>query len=368
MAAIAHKPLLLLVDDAPENLATLAAVLESSYHLKIATSGARALRICEAEPQPELILLDVMMPDMDGLEVCRQLKANPRTAEIPLIFVTAMSDPHDEAYGLELGAVDYVTKPISPAVVRQRVRVHLELRRTQKELERLGRHYQSYLSTEVASSIQRGEVPQGIASHKRPMTVLFADIVGFTEQTERLAPDAMTQLLNDYFRVMSEVVARYQGTLDKFIGDACMVFFGDPLTRGPAADALACVQMARDMRANLAHLQPHWQHVSGGAQLEVRMGIASGVCTVGNFGSPQQLTYTVLGSTVNLAARLESAARPGAILLSSETYELVRDVMRCQPEPLMAVKGFLRPVQAYTLVEEGLQSELAAPHPVGNRE
>ncbi len=358
------KPLILLVDDAPENLATLAAVLDDTYQVKVATSGARALRICESDPLPELILLDVMMPEMDGLEVCRRLKTTARTREIPVIFVTAMSGPSDEAHGLEAGAVDYITKPISPAVVRQRVRVHLELRRARIVLERLGEHYKSYISTEVASSIQRGEVPAGLASHKRPMTVLFADIVGFTEQTDSMPPAVMTNLLNGYFEAMNVIIARYQGTLDKFIGDSVMVFFGDPITRGPQLDAIACVRMALDIQAELHGLQANWAKLSCGAQLQVRIGVASGSCTVGNFGSRQQLTYTVLGSTVNVAARLEAAAQPGEVLISQETYDMVLHAFRCTPQPELYVKGIARPLQTYVVAEEIRQVELGAPRPV----
>lgn len=328
----------------------LAGVLGDGYQLKVATSGAKALRICSGASLPDLILLDVMMPEMDGLEVCRRLKEDPRTCEIPVIFVTAMTDAQDEANGLKIGAVDYITKPISPAVVLQRVHLHLELRHARQALERLGRHYQSYISSEVASSIQRGEVSAGLVSRRRPLTVLFTDIVGFTELTDRMQPTAMTQLLNGYFDAMSEIVSRHQGTLDKFIGDACMVFFGDPTTRGEAEDALICVQMALEMQQCVAELQPAWRLVNDGGSLSVRMGIASGLCTVGNFGSRRQLTYTALGTTVNLASRLETKANPGEILIAEETYDLVHGAFSCEPQPAIQVKGIARPLNTYVVV------------------
>ncbi len=343
------KPTLLLVDDAPENLSVLAGVLGGAYNLKVATSGAKALRICEGDPLPELILLDVMMPEMDGIEVCTRLKESPRTRDIPVIFVTAMVDAQDEARGLQVGAVDYITKPISPAVVLQRVRVHLELKRARQSLERLGRHYQSYISSEVASSIRRGEVSTGLVSRRRPLTVFFSDIVGFTEQTDRMEPAAMTQLLNGYFDAMGEIVSRHGGTLDKFIGDACMVFFGDPTTRGEEEDALACVQMALEMQQRVAELQPEWTALSAGVTLRVRMGIASGLCTVGNFGSRRQLTYTALGTTVNLASRLEGKADPGTVVVAKETHELVRRAFLAQPQPPLYVKGIGRPLSTYVV-------------------
>ena len=342
-------PQLLLVDDTPGNLAVLAGVLQDSYQIRVATSGAKALRICEADPLPDLILLDVMMPVMDGFEVCRRLKADTRTANIPVIFVTAMSDAQDEALGLEVGAVDYITKPISPPVVRQRVRLHIDLKRARYALERLGRHYQSYLSAEVAGGIQRGEVPSSVISRKRQLTVMFSDIVGFTEQTERMHPGVMTELLNSYFESMNEIVTRYQGTLDKFIGNACMVFFGDLSTRGLQQDALACVSMALDMQRALVAQQRDWMAMSGGQPLRVRIGIASGPCTVGNFGSKRQLTYTVLGSAVNLASRLQSKAEPGTVLISKETWELVHDELQCEPQPLTYVKGLDRQLETFVV-------------------
>lgn len=343
-----RQPTILIVDDAPENLAVMTAVLQGPYRLKVATSGASALRICEGPALPDLILLDVMMPELDGMEVCRRLKANPKTGAIPVIFVTALADSHDEARGLEVGAVDYITKPISPPVVRQRVRVHLELKFAREELERLGRQYRSYLSSELAHGIQRGEVPSGVLSRKRNLTVLFSDIVGFTAQTERSIPAAMTHALNAYFDRMAELVEAHKGTLDKFIGDACMVFFGDPLTRGPQEDALACIRLAQDMLASLAALQSDWQKVTG-APLQVRIGIATGPCIVGNVGSTRQMQYTALGPTVNLASRLETRAQPDQVLISAATYELVQGAFACTQQPDIFVKGIDRPIQTYVL-------------------
>ncbi len=351
MSTDEFKPLILLVDDAPENLAVLSGVLEDTYKIKVATSGARGLRICEGSPLPDIILLDVMMPEMDGLEVCRRLKSDSRTRDIPVIFVTAMSDAQDEAHGLAVGAVDYITKPISPAVVRQRVRVHLELKRARQALERLGRHYQSYISVEVASSIQRGEVPSGLISRKRPLTVLFVDIVGFTNFTDRVHPAMMTELLNGYFEAMSEVVSRHHGTLDKFIGDACMVVFGDPATQGVEQDAISAVRAALDMLAVVPSLQHDWMAISGGEPLRLHIGIASGPCIVGNFGSKRQITYTALGATVNLASRLENVAAPDTLLIAEETYELVQRHFLCQPQPPIQVKGIERLLNTHIVTD-----------------
>ena len=347
---------LLLVDDAPENLSVLSGLLSAQYRIKAAISGEKALRICASDPLPDLILLDVMMPEMDGREVCRRLKADPRTAEIPIIFVTAMTDPADEALGLAIGAVDYISKPFSPPVVLQRVRTHLELKRAREQLQRLGRHLSSYMSIELATGIQRGEIPAGLISQRKPITVFFSDIVGFTKQTAEMAPDAMTHLLNGYFDAMSEIVGKHHGTLDKYIGDACMVFFGDPTTRGLAEDAQACVAMALEMQERIGEMQAAWLAYSNGTPLTVRMGIATGPCTVGNFGSALQLTYTLLGTTVNLASRLEAHADSGTILVASETHALLREQFDWAPARTLTVKGFDQPVTAY-VVERAVDAQ-----------
>jgi adenylate cyclase len=344
-----HAVTLLLVDDAPENLAVLSGVLGAHYRIKAALSGEKALRICVADPLPDLILLDVMMPEMDGREVCKRLKANPRTADIPVIFVTAMTDPTDEAHGLALGGVDYISKPFSPAVVLQRVRTHLELKHAREELQRLGRHFSSYLSVEVATGIRRGEIPSEIISQRKTLTVFFSDIAGFTRQTAQMSAEAMTRLLNGYFDAMTEIVRAHQGTLDKYIGDACMVFFGDPHTRGVAEDARACVAMALAMQERVAAMQSDWMAASGGTPLVVRMGIATGPCTVGNFGSASQLTYTLLGTTVNLASRLETHAQPGTVLLAAETHALVAELFVCAPHDPLIAKGFDEPLTTWVV-------------------
>lgn len=341
------KQTLLVVDDVADNIAVLAHALDQHYRVRVATSGARALKICADGPLPHLILLDVMMPEMDGLEVCRRLKADPKTKDIPVILVTALSEPADETRGFEAGAVDYVTKPISPSVVQQRVRLHLELWEARRRLERLSGHYSSYLPPELTASISRGEVPQRVASQRKALTIFFSDIQGFTRRTEQLGPEDMTMLLNAYFDLMTPIVRKYGGTLDKYIGDAILVFFGDPSSRGPAEDAQACVQMALEMQAHIADLSPLLRRHGLGDELAVRIGISTGPCTVGNFGSSDQLAYTVLGTPVNLAARLQSRCPPGKVLVDKTTHDLLAARFSWLEQPPLEIKGLLQPVQAY---------------------
>ncbi|HPA72123.1 MAG: response regulator [Spirochaetes bacterium] len=341
---------LLIVDDTPENISVLSGVLSDYHQVKAATSGKKALGICAGDSPPDLVLLDVMMPEMDGYEVCRRLKSDEKTRDIPVIFVTAITDAQNEAQGFELGAVDYITKPISPPVVLQRVKLHLELEEARKKIEGLSRQYSSYISPQLAKSIRDGEITASIGSSRKKLTVFFSDIQGFTRQTEKLEPEDMTFLLNQYFDTMTDIVHRHGGTLDKYIGDAMLVFFGDPETRGVREDALECIGMALEMQEAMASLQDSWQGRGISAPLRVRMGITTGFCTVGNFGSSTQLAYTIMGTPVNLAARLQSYARPGVVMISEETCQLVGDSYECVAHQPIQVKGLSYAIQAYEVV------------------
>ncbi|MBP7736393.1 MAG: response regulator [Spirochaetes bacterium] len=344
------QPSLLIVDDTPENISVLSGVLSDFYLIKAATSGKKALSICDGDSPPDIILLDVMMPEMDGHEVCRRLKGSEKTRHIPVIFVTAVTDAQNEALGFELGAVDYITKPISPPVVIQRVKLHLELARARKKIEDLSRQYSTYISPQLARSIRDGEITASIGSSRKKLTVFFSDIKDFTRQTEKLEPEDMTYLLNHYFDTMTGIVHAYRGTLDKYIGDAILVFFGDPATQGVREDAEACIRMALAMQEAIGTLQSAWQSKGIALPLQVRMGITTGFCTVGNFGSSTQLAYTIMGTPVNLASRLQSQAKPGGIMISEETYQLVKDQFECVAQPPIDVKGISYPVQAYEVM------------------
>ncbi len=251
-----------------------------------------------------------MMPQMSGHDVCRRLKEDVRTRAIPIIFVTAMSEEDDEARGFELGAVDYITKPVRPAIVLQRVRSQIELAEARARLVRLGKKYSSYFSPELARGIADGEISATVSSSRKKLTVFFSDIQGFTRQTAKLEPEDLNLLLNSYLEAMNDVIARHNGTLDKYIGDAILVFFGDPHTLGLAEDAQACVRMALEMQERILDLRDAWHRQEIAEPLQVRMGITTGFCTVGNFGSSHKIDYTIIGSPVNLAARLRPTPSP----------------------------------------------------------
>jgi adenylate cyclase len=341
---------ILIVDDTPENVDVLAGVLREQYQIKVALNGQKALKIAQADPAPSLILLDVMMPEMDGYEVCRQLQANERTRRIPVIFVTAKSEDEDEAQGLRLGAVDYITKPVSPAIVLARVRTQLALKQSHRRLEELSLKLGRYLSRQVYQSIFEGRQDARIGSSRKKLTVFFSDIVGFANQTEGMEAEDLNFILNGYLNRVAGLVLKHGGTLDKFMGDAVLVFFGDPETKGVAEDAMACVWMALEMQEAIAELNREWLAKGIRKGFEVRMGISTGFCTVGNFGSDERMEYTIVGKQVNLANRLQAAAQAREILISQETWLLVRDVFRCVAKEPVQAKGFERPIETYAVL------------------
>ena len=219
-----------------------------------------------------------------------------------------------------------------------------------EQLETLSTKLSKYLAPQVYASIFQGRQQVEIASNRKKLTVFFSDIVGFTETTENLDSEELTSILNRYLNEMAGIALKYGATLDKYVGDAIIAFFGDPETRGVAEDAKACVAMAVEMQRRVAELESQWQEGGLERSLRVRMGINTGFCTVGNFGSQDRMDYTIIGGAVNLASRLESAAEPGKILISRETWSLVKDAVIAEEMPPLTVKGFGRPLQVYELL------------------
>ena len=216
-----------------------------------------------------------------------------------------------------------------------------------KELVALSEKLAKYFSPQVYDSIFSGELDVKIQTQRKPLTVFFCDLQGFTQLTERLEPEILTELLTQYLTEMSKIAIRWGGTIDKFIGDAILVFFGDPETRGNKEDAMACVSMALEMLEKLELLREAWRERGLARSLNARMGIHSGVCTVGNFGSEDRLDYTVIGNGVNLAARLEANSESNKILISEDTYLLVKEEIKCIKKQEISVKGISYPIQTY---------------------
>ena len=214
-----------------------------------------------------------------------------------------------------------------------------------------------YFSPEVYNSLFTGELDVKVQTQRKLLTIFFSDLEGFTELTERLEPEVLTELLTHYLTEMSKIALRWGGTIDKYIGDAIMIFFGDPASKGEKADAVNCVRMAMEMVDQLAEVRAIWKDKGLALPLNARMGIHTGICTVGNFGSENRLDYTVIGNGVNLASRLESNAKPNSILISEDTYLHVRSEINCSKNNTIKVKGVSYPVQTYKV--EGLMMEPA---------
>lgn len=229
--------------------------------------------------------------------------------------------------------------------------VRIEIKREQEKAARLARNLAKYLSPQVWESIFSGKKHVRLETQRKKLTVFFSDIRGFTELSEELEAEALTDLLNTYLNEMSKICMKFGGTIDKFIGDSVMVFFGDPSSQGAKKDAMAAVSMAIAMRKHMKVLRQHWRAQGITKPLEIRMGLNTGYCTVGNFGADTRMDYTIIGRDVNLASRLESAAESGEILISHETYSLIKDVIMCRDKGQINVKGFTRPVQIYQVVD-----------------
>ena len=217
-----------------------------------------------------------------------------------------------------------------------------------------------YLSPPLRKAILTGKDVRA-ETQEKALTIFFSDMEGFTQLAERLDPEQLTSLLNSYLTVMSEIAFRFGGTVDKVIGDSIMVFFGDPESRGVRSDAVRCVSMAIAMRKAMQELQLRWQAEGIEHPVGLRMGINSGVCKVGNFGTENRLDYTLLGRAVNLASRLESSADSNEILLSEDTYGLIGDSIHCIDKGQISIKGFAEPVKVYSAVD--LHKHLSSDYP-----
>lgn len=204
-----------------------------------------------------------------------------------------------------------------------------------------------YFSPQVYESIFSGDLEVKIQTKRKRLTVFFSDIKGFSEITERLEPEILTELITEYLTTMTNIAVRHGGTVDKYIGDAIMVFFGDPKSRGHKQDAIACVEMALEMKSALREVRKTWKSKGISQPLDIRIGIHTDTCTVGNFGSQDRLDYTTIGNGVNLASRLESNSRPNQILISEDTHLLIRDQIICEKLDKIQVKNIKHPIQTY---------------------
>jgi len=232
-------------------------------------------------------------------------------------------------------------------LLEQKIRDREIIEEKSRQLERLANRLAKYLSPQIYQSIFSDTEQQDSAYSRKNLTIFLSDIVQFTDLSDTLEPERLATVINSYLSEMSSIALECGGTIDKFIGDAVLVFFGDPETLGDTENALRCIEMAVRMQLRISELQKFWAKHGVSQGLHVRMGITTGYCTVGNFGSDQRLDYTVLGSPVNLAARLEAFADPGAILIDQNTHSLVETHVRCETINPITPKGFARPIDVY---------------------
>jgi len=308
MKGITSKKVVLLVDDTPANIQVVHNILKDSYTIRIATNGVKALDLAKVFPQPDLILLDVMMPDLDGYEVCSRLKSDPNTREIPIIFLTGKTEPEDETKGFELGAVDYIHKPFSPAVVQARVETHLTLREAREQLAEEKRKVDSLLDNilppaAVAEIKKTGSV---IPRRFENVAVLFTDLVSFTTYCDKHAPEEVVNDLGDLFVAFEECARAHGLEKIKTIGDAFLATAGllEPVT-DPLRAAVSCA---------LALFEVAGQ---SGRGWQVRSGIHMGPLMAGIVGR-ERYQFDIWGDTVNVANRLAGVASPNSVALTEE--------------------------------------------------
>ena len=286
------------------------------------------------------------------------------------VLLLDVTDYRDATRRLQQKAYDMTLLQEKEAHLNRRLAdLNRELEAANDFLVRISTKIAHYIAPQIYKSIFSGQKDVTIHTERKELTIFFSDIKDFTATTERLQPEEITLLLNEYFTEMSAIALKHGGTVDKFIGDALVIFFGDPETKGTVEDARACLSMATEMQSRLAELNVKWRMAGTEQPFRVRMGVNTGFCNVGNFGSVHRMDYTAIGAEVNLAARLQSIADPGHIVISYETYVLVRDIVAARALPEISVKGISRKVVPYVvegvLDEAGRKIEIFSEHITG---
>ncbi len=364
------KAPLLVVDDNEMNRDMLSRRLKSrGYIVETAEDGYEALAMID-KGAFDLVLLDVMMPGISGLEVLEKLRVDKGPAELPVIMATAKDTSEDIVAALKLGANDYVTKPLDFRVVLARVQSALSLKHATDEIQRLAEHLEKhnvfirntfgrYLSDEIVESLL--EKPEGLAlgGERRQVTILMSDLRGFTSLAERVPPEVVVKILNNYLGEMAEIIMKYRGTIDEFIGDAILVIFGAPVQRPD--DAQRAVACAAAMQLAMETVNA-FNHENELPSVEMGIAVHTGEVVVGNIGSQMRAKYGVVGTTVNLTSRIETYTVGGQVLVSQATLDAAGDVVEIGSRTLVKAKGAKEPIPAYDL--RGIGGELDVHLPV----
>jgi class 3 adenylate cyclase/CheY-like chemotaxis protein len=358
----------LVVDDQPTNIRLLDAILTPrGYVVHSATSGEEALKLIAATPV-DLVLLDILMPGIDGYEVCRRIREQEHTAYLPVVMVTASGD-EQKVRALEVGADDFLTKPINTSELLARVASLARIKRYQDtitrqateltawnqelesrvtaqvaQLDRMSR-LRRFLSPQLAELIVDSGDESFLESHRREIVVVFCDLRGFTTFAESSEPEEVIGVLREYHQALGDLIFRFEGTLERFVGDGLMVFFNDPVRcdDGP----LRAVRMSVAMRTRVQSLAESWARQ--GHDLALGIGISQGYATLGKIGFEGRFDYAAIGSVTNLAARLCAEADPWQILVSERVFAGAGDVVVGEDAGLLQLRGFTRSVHAFSV-------------------
>ena len=368
----------LVVDDLDANRRLLDAVLAPrGYRVVPAASGEEALELLQGE-LPDVVLLDIVMPGLDGYEVCRRIRADERTAVLPVVMITA-SGQQEKVMATEAGADDFVTKPFDQAELLARVRSLVRVNRYHQtvtdqarqlaewneqleqrvsdqvaQIDRMGR-LRRFLSPQIAELVMRDEGESVLEGHRREIVVVFCDLRGFTPFAETSEPEEVMAVLQEYHLALGDLVHRYDGTLERFTGDGLMVFFNDPFPcDDPAARA---VSMAVAMRGRVKDLADSWR--ARGHDLGFSLGIAQGFATLGRIGFEGRFDYAAIGSVTNLAARLCAEAPAWQVYVTQRVQAAVADIAVTEQVGDLTLRGFSRPVSVFSV--RGLDAARVAP-------
>lgn len=360
---------ILAVDDTPTNLKMLADILSAKGYQVVSAAGGKAALEKLAQERPDLVLLDIMMPDLNGYEVCRVIRANPATEMLPVVLITALDPATERVKGIEAGADDFLSKPIHQPELLARVRSLLRIKqyhdtvRSQAaqlqewnqrleervreqvaQLDRLGR-LKGFFSPQVADLIVSGDADDLLRPHRREITIVSLDLRGFTAFTESAEPEEVMSVLGEYHTLVGSLVLKHQGTIERFAGDGMLIFFNDPIPVTNGAEEAARMTVA--LHAAFTPLHSQW--AKRGYALELGSSIVQGYATLGTIGFEGRRDYAAIGSVTNLAARLCNEAKGGQILTNQKTLSALEPLVESEPLGPITVKGFVQPIEAFNI-------------------